>query len=104
MSATICALRCLVRGKSSRLSKLWHEQDQFQGRVGEGKDICLADVTVVANMWLWCGCGGSSVQERCGGWVGFGIICFSFLGYRLRLHREDASKEISFVAIFANHL
>ena len=37
---------------------------------GKSEDLCLADVIFVANMWLWCGCGGSSVQERCGDWIG----------------------------------
>lgn len=38
------------------------------------EDLRLADVTIVANLWLWCGRGGSSVQERCGGWGWVGLF------------------------------
>lgn len=62
MSATICALRCLVRGKSSRLSKLWHEQDQFQGRVGEGKGGRIF-AWLMSLLWQICGSGVAVVAR-----------------------------------------
>lgn len=43
------------------------EQGQIQGK---SEDLRLADVISVANLWLWYGYGGSSVQERCGDWIG----------------------------------
>lgn len=50
---------------------------QMGTRPAKEGNLCLADVTSVANLWLWCGCGGSSAQERCGGWVGLFVKCLS---------------------------
>lgn len=73
MNATIC----LQWGKLSACQT-----------VGETRreDLRLADVTIVANLWLWCGRGGSSVQERCGGWVWVGLfVGIYFLGLHTRV-------------------
>lgn len=76
-------------GQFIRLSNVGtNEQGQFQGK---REDLCLADVISVANMWLWCGCGGSSVQERCGDWIGLAYCCLFYVTGNFILEKTTIS-------------